>query len=279
MTYEEKKQSIMTIWGNGEIFSKDLKIVQDEITGEEKYIKGTIGIQVRDKEVVRFDVFQSAKNTKGNDNFKFTAFKTVMDEYEKGNKVFIGVNKKFPNFPNAEIKIDVYEDSGKVVTKVKDVLNLINRAKDDSDFENSIKFKISDFVVESIEEEYDEVSATGRGILKGRVIDYNGVAKPIELILTKEGFEYAKQTWKEDDVVDISGLVINKAIEVKAETSSGFGQVAGSKPSYTYIKEYLVDAGSEKKYDSFTQEEIEAAKSEYDDIVSALLGEDEDVPF
>lgn len=276
----ERKQSVATIWGNGEIFSKDLQLVIDEDTQKEKLIKGTIGIKTGENEVVRFDIFQMAEHNE-KENFKFKAFKTIMEEYEKGNKVFIGVNKKFPHFPNAEIKIDVYEDSEKIVTKTKNYLNLINRSKQDSDFEYGLKFKISDFIIDSIEEEFNDVSATGRGILTGRVVDYKGIAKPIELKLTKEGFEYAKANWRENDVVDVAGILFYKAIPKEIEvTSGGFGNLPGSKPAYDYIREYVVDSGSEKKYDSFTKDEIETAREEYDSLIAALLGEDDDnVPF
>ena len=277
----EKKLSVATIWGNGEVFSKDLQLVVDEETQKEKSIKGTIGIKTGENEVVRFDVFQSSENASGKENFKFKSFKTIMEEYEKGDKVFIGVNKKFPQFPNAEIRIDAYEDSEKVVTKPKNYLNLINRSKDDSNFEYGLKFKISDFVVDLVEEEYSDIVATGRGVLKGRVIDYKGVAKPIELKLTEEGFKYAKTNWKEDDVIDVAGVVLSKAIPKAVEVSAGgFGSLPGSKPSYDYIREYIVDSGSEKKYDSFTKDEIASARSEYDSLIATLLGEDdENVPF
>lgn len=265
----EIKQSIVAIWGNAEVFNTDLKIETDE-NGVEKNIKGRIGLQYDDNCIVSFDVYEASANKSGKENFKFKNFKTIMEEYKRGDKVFLGVNKKFPQFPNATIDINVYESNGGIETRVKNKLSLINRMKDqEKSYEYKLEFKVTDFIVGAIEEEYNEVQMTGRGLLKGFIVDYNGVAKPIEFILTKEGYGYAKTNWKENNVVDISGLVINKAI-AKKSANSGFGDVKGN-VSYDYIREHLVDAGSLPKYDSFTTQEIAKFKSNYDLFVNNLL--------
>lgn len=271
------KQSIVNITGAGYVNKINL-------TNEDGVIKGTISIRLSNDSVVVFNVYETKFNkSTGKENFRYKALETVIseyvdstqvDDYTQATKVYIGENKSYPHFPNATINVNIYESQGAVQINTRNSLKLINRIKEGQEVYPSMRFKIDGFVVEELLPEYDKMGQeTGRGLLKGYIVDYNGMARPLELKIIEEGYKSVASIWKQFDVLNLRGDVVNKSIkkesEIPEDIQGGF-ITTENKPTYEYIKEYVV-TDAMITYESFTKEECQQAINELEEFKNSLL--------
>lgn len=271
------KQSIVNITGAGYVNRINL-------TNEDGVIKGTLSIRLSDDSVVVFNVYETKFNkTSGKENFRYKALETVMneyidstqvDDYTQATKVFIGENKNYPHFPNATIDVNIYESQGTIQINPRNSLKLINRIRDGQEVYPSMRFRIDGFIVEELLPEYDEVGQeTGRGLLKGYIVDYNGMARPLELKVIEEGYKNVINTWKQFDTLNLRGDVVNKSIkkepEMPEDIQGGF-ITTENKPTYEYIKEYVI-TDAMMTYESFTKEECQQAINKLEEFKNSLL--------
>ncbi|MGJ0846486.1 hypothetical protein ACR77J_07350 [Tissierella praeacuta] len=289
----DNKQSIVFITGSGYINKINLK-------DEEGVIKGTVSVRLGEDSVVSFNVYEPEFYGRNKENFKYKAFKTVMEEYidstmvdsyTEATKIFIGENKKFPQFPNATIDVNVYESQGTIQIMPRNKLGLMNRLKEGQQVYASMRFSINGFIVEELLPEYDETGmTTGRGLLKGYIVDYNGMARPLELKVVEEGYKNVSNTWKKFDTLNLKGDLVNKSIEKVSDEpvniQGGFSTTS-NRPSYEYIKEYVI-TDANMTYDSFTKEECQQAVDRLEEFKNSLLmvqpqsgftPTDDDIPF
>lgn len=284
------KQSIVHITGAGYVNKINL-------TNENGVIKGTLSIRLSDNNIVVFDVYESQLTSTGKENFKFKVFQTVMneyvdstqvDDYTLATKVFIGENKKYPQFPNATINVNIYESEDTIQIRTKNSLKLLNRLKDNQEIYLSMRFKIEGFIVEELVPEYTESGLeTGRGILRGYIVDYNGIARPLELKVVEQGFKAVQGTWKKFDTLNLLGNVVNYSVEqeptIPENTPGSFTTTDNTR--YEYIKEYVV-TDADMTYDSFTKEECQQATDKLEELKQELLTpvdtntyDDDEIPF
>lgn len=271
------KQSIAYITGSGYVNKVNLK-------DENGVIKGSLSVRLSDDSVVVFNIYEPqfyGENKK--ENFKYKAFQTIINEYidstqvenyTEATKVFIGENKKFPQFPNASIDVNVYESQGTIQVTPRNRLGLINRLKDGQQVYPSMRFGITGFIADELLPEYDEYGmATGRGVLKGYIVDYSGTARPLELKVIEEGYKNVINSWKQFDTLNLKGDVVSRSIKKESSepvsTQGGFSTTP-PKTEYEYIKEYVI-TDAEMTYDSFTKDECQQAIDKLEELKSTLL--------
>lgn len=271
------KQSIVKITGSGYVNKVNL-------TNENGVIKGTLSVRLSEDNVIVFDVYEPqffAGNNK--ENFRYKAFNTIIKEYidatqvedyTQATKIFIGENKRFPHFPNATIDVNIYESQGAIQIRSRNSLKLLNRLKDNQQVYPSMRFGIEGFIVDELVPEYNEAGMeTGRGVLRGFIVDYNGVARPLELKVVEQGFESVKGTWKKFDTLNLQGNVDNRSVEqvpLVPDNSPGGFTTTENRPRYEYIKEYVVTDAA-MTYDSFTKDECQQALDKLEELKQNLL--------
>lgn len=125
----------------------------------------------------------------------------------------------------------------------------------------------AEIVIANMSDEIVDEMPTGRLLIDGLIIQYNGKPDKIRFVVeNKNAIDYISQNWQVEDTVRISGKIRYHAqtVEVQSSAASGFGEAPVRERTRT-VREFVIDEGSpaydeERKYDC---EEVATALADY----------------
>lgn len=137
----------------------------------------------------------------------------------------------------------------------------VNSAK--GDMPNVASFKIDIFIMDMRPEEDRNGDPTGRLIIKGGIVQYNGMLDVLEFIAEQpETVEYMERNWNINDTVTIKGRI---RVAVNEEKSSGANSSWGEDiPETTTrtVRELIATTGSDQgKDEEFSYDAVDIKKA------------------
>ena len=117
----------------------------------------------------------------------------------------------------------------------------------------------------SMEDELDrEGDTTGRMILKGGIVQYNGKLDVVKFVVENpDTIDYITRHWEVNKTLTVKGYIRVTSVEVKpAASSSGWGEDVPEGPTTQYIRELVITKGDdEPKEDEFAYDPTEIKKA------------------
>lgn len=190
---------------------------------KKKYLSGELTIKVSECNDIVVNVFSYEKTKAGADNKVYKSLMTIKNEYislgeDAENASLIKIN-------NGSLFINEYfvaqQDRWSVTPQLK--TNFVNRVKD---IRPSATFEL-EMIFQSESDEMVDDKETGRGIMKGYTVEYNGDYLPVTVIIEEE-------MWKE-----VSGVL------VKNQTVQLNGDIKFKNSKNTTVKKVAFGKGNE----------------------------------
>ena len=122
-------------------------------------------------------------------------------------------------------------------------------ASDKSPFVPRAEFSV-DVYLNDIKEEVVEEKETGRLLIEGIIVSYNGMAHKIDFVAPAEDgiADYIRANYKVGDTVTLNGDVLNiyekRAVEDDKEEEAFFGRSAGKQYETVFVRERRIRGGS-----------------------------------
>lgn len=252
MAEKQLRQSNNVIEVEGKITEIELEEVD---YGQGEKIKGTIKIQTDENNVVPIEVFAN-KYTKAG---ALSGIVTVMNEYKAGEKVRIG------NGNHRENKYIHQDGSLRSYPQIQSMF--FNRVE--GNINPTSKFSIEMYIT-SIKDEIYREEETGRKLINGYGIGYDGKLIPVTVIAIPPLADKVDANFEKGDTATFHGNVVNieKKIEKVIESDFGEDEVVITK---IYERGYIVMGGKkasdEKAYNS---KDIKALESEREIDIQAM---------
>lgn len=222
------------------------------------------------KSLIPVNFYAAPLTKKGTENSAFKGIKTILDtgkslmdtngNYEEADRVRVRSAQLSENM--------YYSRDGRFVSFPRIRGNFFERVKI-SDFAPKAQFKVKMLVNDISEEEVNidgEKTPTGRLVVSGGLIQYNGTMDEIKFIVqNKRYIDFVEKNWQIGDTVGATGVVKLTTVVVEEEDSfesDGFGEPVLN--TYTRrVSEYVITNGSNGPVDDGLDEsEALAARRE-----------------
>ncbi|MFD0587708.1 hypothetical protein ACFQZE_06810 [Paenibacillus sp. GCM10027627] len=207
-------------------------------------IQGEIDIKVND-DVHTVSVYANKINKQGKESGLYKGIQTIKNEFksiqthgEEADKVRIETGKVGLNeYVGQDLTIKAFPQIS---------ANFINRLKAGDVFEPKAKFTLEMCVANvAFEKKNDE--ETGRVILKGYVVGYEGKVFPFETVVEGDrAADYVSNNYDKGTTVTVYGEIVNNTTVTKKAVEVGFGAPQEQINRKT-IREYKVISGTEPK--------------------------------
>lgn len=253
---------------------KDIDLRLGVSAAGKEYIAGRVDVEVREKDkinVITVRVFSLKLKKDGNENGLYKGYKTVMDEYNTGDKVRI----------TGSLRLEEYYTQQGSLTSYNSVNALFfNRVDEGQDFKPKALATI-EMVVEGFEQELDkEQLPSGRLEVEGFSVGYNGTVIPLRnMVISEQLGETFKSMYYPGTTGKIT-LKINNYAEVEEEeqqedNATGFGSTERVEANVvTNFVNNLEIIGGDLPYNDgvkeYTPEMIEQAKKNRALVVQEL---------
>ena len=209
------RQSVAKVKVAGIVSSKDLTI--ENVQGQ-NIIKGSVNVEVDETNVIRFSVYAGEKTKNGAENPAYKGLLTVKDEFktiadngrEEADKIY--VNGDLNPFTGLNGRETVGQRA-----------SFFNRAKKLDTFEPEATFDVEMFIKTMVPEVDKEGEETGRVLVKGWVVTFNGI-EPITLIADKDLADGVQSTFEVGQTARFFGDIINNRVEIKTEIPMALGK-------------------------------------------------------
>ena len=217
------------------------KKVEDGMTK----ITGYLTVKTSDINFVRFNVNINEKTKAGAENKAFAGIETVMNEY----KSIADVGEDQADRVRVSGDINLYRSqNGNDVISYKS--NFFNRVKDN--YNPHAEFSAETYINAIVPEMDSEGNETGRVIVKGWSITYNG-AEAIAFVADKDLADAITSTFEVGQTVEFYGDLVNNKIEKITEIPVAIGKPK-TKVETTYKNELLITGASAPYEDGVTPE-------------------------
>lgn len=244
-TQTNLRQSNAKALAEGIVSEIDLKEVVEE---GKKSIEGSVTIKTADTNFIRYNVKVNEKTKNGTDNKTFAGITTVMKEY----KSIAQVGEDEADRVRVSGDLNIYTGAMDGVTRVNYKSNFFNRLKNPDELEPKAEFNIEVFI-NSIAPEVDkEGEETGRIIVSGWTVTYNGV-EPVKLIADGDVASAVDSMFEPGQTVEFYGDIINNKIEKITEIPVAIGKPR-RKIETTYKNELIITGASETYEEGITPE-------------------------
>ena len=227
-----------------------------------EYITGNLTLKTDELNFTRVGAFSwaLAKDEKGNfakENSIFKGLETVMNEYKTISEVGEDEATKV-RITRGDFNFYTTQD-GREAVSVKS--NFFNRVTDNYDPKST--FEIETYISSMVPEMDKEGEETGRLIVKGWTVAYDGV-KPVTLIAPKEDniASAVESTFEVGQTTRFYGQMINNRVEIVKEIPMAIGP-ARKEVSYSYKNEFVINGASEA-YEEGVSEHTPYEKSAID---------------
>ena len=231
-------------------------------------ISGTVTVKTDETNFIRFMVNVNSKTKAGTDNKTYAGIETVMNEYksiaqfgeEEADKVRI---------TNGDINLFTSKTDGSPQVGYK--ANFFNRVK--GEYNPHAEFEVEMYISNIFPEMDKDDDETGRLIVKGWVVTYNGI-ETITLIAPKDLASAVESTYEVGQTTKFYGDIINSRVEKITEIPMAIGKPK-QKVETTYKNELII-TGAEEPYDeerAYKADSIKLAIQERENAKAAKAAE------
>ena len=245
----------------GRLNEIDLK-ENDSRKDNRHYISGRVNFLVEhtvsgqsELEIIPVRVFAFEKTNAGNPN---PAYENAYEIMTKGTSVAAtGDATKADTYEvtSARLQENSFISREDTIVSYPEINGSFFRKMRPGDKPESATFE-AEIVIANMTDEIIDEMPTGRLVIDGLVIQYNGKPDKIRFIVeNKNAIDYISQNWQIEDTVRISGKIRFHAetVEVQSAATSGFGEAPVRERTRT-VREFVIDEGSpaydeERKYD------------------------------
>ena len=255
------KQSYNDIRILGKLNDIDLT-ERDSAKDGRHYISGKISFLVEQKvsgmmeqEIIPVQIFAFEKTNAGNAN---PAYQNAYDLMTKGTSIAaVGEIDKADIYElnSGRIRENIFQSRDGTIVSYTQIDGSFFTKRKPGEFEDEASFEQEIIIANMIEEEVDE-TPTGRLLIDGLVIQYNGLPDKVRYVVeNKEAIAYITQNWEVEDTVKVSGKIrfCAQTMESQSNEEVGFGEA----PTHTRvrtIREFVITSGTppydeDRKYD------------------------------
>lgn len=221
-------------------------------------ITGQLSIKVDDVTTIPIRAYAKAKTKDGNDNSVYKGLKTVIDTYksiadvgeEEATKVRVSKGQLGHNM--------FVTKTGQVVEDYQLSSNFFT--SDPKNYEPKKEFEVELFV-KNVRDEVVKGEPTGRAIIDGVLVMYQGEVAPITLVANEDLAEDVKSEVSSGETRRFYGEIVNTAKEIKKEVHVAIGKPR-TETTYEYKKELVITNVTEA-YDDTKAYPLETIKSAY----------------
>ena len=137
--------------------------------------------------------------------------------------------------------------SGQLISGWQLNTNFINSTKGMKDIAS---FDIDIFIMDMQDEVDREGDPTGRMIIKGGVVQYNGALDVLEFIVeSPDNVEYLRRNWNVNDTVNVGGRIrVTSVEENRPSSSSSWGEDI-PETSTRMVRELIITRGSDEPFE------------------------------
>ena len=215
-----------------------------------EYINGSLTIKSDDVNFTRVNAFSwaVAKDDKGNytkENNIFKGLTTIMNEYKTIAEVGEDEATKI-RITNGDFNFYTTQD-GRDAIGIKS--NFFNRVT--GEYTPKSEFEIETYISAIVPEMSKEGEETGRLIVKGWTVNYDGV-KPVVYIAPQEIASDVESTFEVGMTARFFGNMINNRVEIVKEIPMAIGP-ARKDVSYSYKNEFVITGASEAYEEGISQ--------------------------
>lgn len=216
-------------------------------------ISGNITIKTDDTNFIRFMVNVNAKTKDGNDNKTYAGIETIMNEYqsiaavgeEEADRVRVS---------RGDINLFTGNDGRDQIGYKANFFNRVTK-----DYNPHAEFEVEMFISAINPEMDSDGDETGRLIVKGWAVTYNGV-EPISVVVPKDLAQAVESTFEVGQTASFYGDIINSRIEKITEIPVAIGKPR-QKIETTYKNELVITGASEPYEEGITPEAPYSAES------------------
>lgn len=201
------RKSLNQVNIEGYVNSNNLVLKTDKVGKE--LITGSIDIIVGESNIIPVEVFSYKLKKDGTENKIYKSLVTVMNEYKDSTMVDGGyINADKVNVSGGEIRVNEFLTKEKTVAvAVKYNTNFLNRS-DAEAFAPKANFKI-EMIVTSLRGEVKDEEDTGRGLIGGYYVDYNGDLQPITLVANAKNWSKMEDKIEKGSTIIFWGDIVN----------------------------------------------------------------------
>ena len=201
-------------------------------------ISGSITVKTGDINFVRFMVNVNAKTKNGEDNKTYPGIETVMNEY----KSIADYKEEGADAVRVRGDINLFRgQDGRDQVGFKS--NFFSRLKEGVELEPKAEFEVETYIASIVPEMDNDGDETGRIIVKGWSVTYNGV-EPITMVAPKEIADAVEGTFEVGQTATFYGDIINSRVEKITEIPVAIGKPK-QKIETTYKNELVITGATE----------------------------------
>lgn len=237
----EIRQSENNIHVEGIVTEFEIKC--DTLPDGREIVKGTVNVQTDTDSIHVLELFtmkldkkkQESKLAKGYMTLKETLQSVAQVGKENATRVRVDTGEVRRN--------EFYLPDGKFVSHPTYSATFVNRVKETDKFEPKATFEMELFIA-NVSQEIKDDEETGRLIVKGYTVNYNGEVLPMELVVEEsDAVDYIEGEYEVGGTVFVGGEIRNKLEVNRTKTESAFGKDF-EKVDKKVIREMVIDHGS-----------------------------------
>lgn len=220
---------------------------------------------------IQVPFFTSELKNDGNPNPVYTSLKETMEKIHSIAEV--GIEKAtWVRIPRARLEMNEYYKNDALVAFPRISASFINIITPNAETKPEAKFTVSMYVQGGRDEVDKDGIETGRYIVKGVMLRYDGSADVMEFIAANDkAVEFIKDNWTPGSTVDANGVLNFSAVTETREIEVAFGD-----PQYQTrtinVSELILRSGSNPKEGdfAFAEEDIVAGAQKRNERLAKL---------